>query len=85
MQSQRHIRDFIVDTVSEAKSTGRAHEVCYVKETATYYEFVPWYPHTANDVTILTTGQGGFSRWVAKVGRNRPKDKEIALIIALGS
>lgn len=85
MQSQRHIRNFIVNTISEARSVGRLHEICYVKETRTHYEFKHWYPYTADNKRVLTTGQGGFTRWVAFAGLYKPKDKELALIIALGS
>lgn len=84
MHSQRHIRDFIFDTVAQAKLSGRTHEICFIKATDTQYSFVDNYPFPANNLSILTTSKGGNTRWVAFSGRYAPRLREIAYIIALG-
>lgn len=69
LQSQRHIRDHIFETVSDAENSGRVFECCFVKETKTYYEFVSSLPEVIDHKRILATGQNGFSRWKAIAGK----------------
>ena len=70
LESQRHIRDFIIETVAEAQATGRPFEICYVKELRTGYEFIEQgADYVVDGINVLSTGQGGDSRWVAVFGQ----------------
>jgi len=68
LQSQRHIRDFIFDTVNDAENSGRLHEVCYVKETKTWYEYVSGCTLDIDHLKVLKTKKGGNHKWVAFAG-----------------
>jgi len=69
MQSQRHIRDLIFDTVTDAQSSGRPHEVCYIKSTRTFYEYIESGGGlTVNGTSVLSTANGGNTRWYAISG-----------------
>jgi hypothetical protein len=70
MQSQRHIRDHIFETVSEAENSGRTWEVCFVKETRTGYEFVDNSTLSVNGTSVLSTKEGGNTRWVSIYGKH---------------
>ena len=68
--SQRHIKGLRFNTVSEAEAAGRNIESCYVFATQTFYEFLSNAPTlTIDHETILSTGQGGNSRWRAVSGK----------------
>ena len=69
MQSQRHIRDHIFETVADAQNSGRTWEICFVKETQTGYEFLDNSTLTVNGKTVLSTVQGGNTRWKAIWGK----------------
>ena len=90
LQSQRHIRDWVVETIAELKTVGRPFEICYCKETATWYEFLTSFAVSVDDKKVITTGVGGFSRWVARAGNYQVKPhksvtaESAALAIALG-
>lgn len=68
--SQRQIRDIRFDTVADANLGGRKGEVCFVVENETHYDFFEdGGGLLVDDEIILSTGQGGNTRWVAKSGK----------------
>lgn len=67
--SQRHIKGLRFDTVAEAELSGRVIEACYIFETRTFYEYKQSSSLPIDHTSILSTGQGGGSRWVAVAGR----------------
>jgi len=68
--SQRQIRDLRFETIADANSGGRKGEICFVVENETHYDFVESGAGLlVEDEVILSTGQGGDTRWVAKSGK----------------
>jgi hypothetical protein len=78
--SQRWVRDLIFADVTAAKAAGRPDEVCYVQSMKTFYDYVvAGSGYTANDTSILTTGNGGDTRWIARAGQLNITEAEIVL------
>lgn len=70
MLSQRHIRDYIFADIAEAQQGGRSYEVCYVKSTRTHYEYIEdGGGLVVNGTSILSTVNGGNTRWLAISGQ----------------
>jgi hypothetical protein len=70
MLSQRQIRDHIFLTVTEAEASGRPHEICFVSETLTGYEFVEFGSSLLiNGHSVLASSYGANSRWRAIYGK----------------
>jgi hypothetical protein len=72
MINQRQIRNHAYTTLTEIKaSIGREGELCTCLETDTTYKYVSNYidlTDYSDDKYILTTGDGGTSRWVGVSG-----------------
>jgi len=67
--NQRQIKDLVFVDITAAKAAGRPGEICYVQSLNTFYEYVvSGAAYTANDTSILTTGNGGDTRWRARAG-----------------
>jgi len=70
MLNQRQIKDLVFDTVTAAEAAGRPGEVCYCAETETLYEYVAaGSAYTVDHLEILSTENGGDTRWVARAGK----------------
>jgi len=66
MINQNQIKDKYFATIAAAKAAGRPNEVCYVAATGRVYAYiVSGAAYTADDVTVLTTANGGNTRWVS--------------------
>ena len=69
MLNQRQIKDLVFDTVTAAEAAGRPGEVCYCSETETFYEYVAaGSAYTVDDLGVLSTVNGGDTRWIARAG-----------------
>jgi hypothetical protein len=81
MLNQNQIKDLYFATVADAKAAGRPNEVCYVAETGLmYYYLAAGAAYTADDIGVLTTANGGNTRWVSL--RHRISDY---LVIPVGA
>lgn len=70
MLSQRQVKNLVFADIAAAKAAGRPGEVCYVQSMKTFYDYVvAGSGYTANDTSILTTGNGGDTRWRARAGQ----------------
>jgi len=68
MLNQNQIKDNYFTTITDAKAAGRPKETCYVASTHRLYEYiVAGSEYTADDDMILTTGNGGDTRWVSSI------------------
>jgi len=57
--------------IAEAKSaSGSDQDLCYIVDVKSFYEYVAsGSAYTANDTTVLTTGDAGNTRWVGVAGQ----------------
>jgi len=70
MLNQRQITDLVFDTVTAAEAAGRPGEVCYCAETETFYAYVAaGSAYTVEHLEVLSTTNGGDTRWVARGGK----------------
>ncbi len=83
--NQKQIKDLVFATITEAKAAGRPNEVCYIEETKTFYDYViAGSAYTANDLSILITGNGGDTRWRARAGSYIEDDVDFTGNYAVG-
>jgi hypothetical protein len=69
--SQRWVRDLIFADVTAAEAAGRPNEVCYVQSLKTFYDYVvAGSAYTVNHTSVLSTGNGGNTRWKARAGQH---------------
>lgn len=70
MLNQNQIKDLIFADVTAAEAAGRPNEVCYVQSLKTFYDYVvAGSGYTVNHTSILSTGNGGNTRWLARAGQ----------------
>ena len=62
-------KDLIFADVTAAEAAGRPNEVCYVQSLKTFYDYVvDGSAYTVNHTSVLSTGNGGDTRWLARAG-----------------
>ena len=67
--NQKQIKDLVFADVTAAEASGRPDEVCYVQTLKTFYDYVvAGSEYTVNHTSILSTGNGGNTRWRARAG-----------------
>ena len=70
MLNQNQIEDLIFADVTAAEAAGRPNEICYVQSMKTFYDYiVAGSGYTVNHTSILSTGNGGDTRWRARAGQ----------------
>lgn len=71
MINQRTVKNMNYLTLTEIKAAaGRDGEVCACIETNTIYKYLTsGFEYTADDKFILTTGNGGNTRWIGISGK----------------
>lgn len=70
MLNQNQIKDLIFADVTAAEAAGRPNEICYVQSMKTLYDYVvAGSGYTVNHTSILSTGNGGDTRWRARAGQ----------------
>ena len=83
MKSQRRIDKLQIDTLVEVKTTGGYDGlICHCVEQNSIYRYVAsGLAFTANDRSILITGDGGDTRWVSGNLYNFKKESQILSIV----
>ena len=68
--NQNQIKDLIFVDVAAAEAAGRPGEICYVQSLKTLYDYVvAGSGYTVNHTSILSTGNGGDTRWRSRSGQ----------------
>ena len=68
--NQNQITDLVFADVTAAEAAGRPGEICYVQSLKTLYDYVAaGSAHTVNHTSVLSTGNGGNTRWRARAGQ----------------
>lgn len=66
--NQNQIKDLKFADITAAKAAGRPNEVCFVESTRkTYFYLTSGAAYTADDEDVLTTQNGGDTRWVSSL------------------
>lgn len=69
MISQLQIKDLFFADVASAEAAGRPNEVCFVVATNTWYRYIAsGAAYTVDDLSILSTVNGGNTRWLGFAG-----------------
>lgn len=68
--NQNQVKDLFFADVTAAEAAGRPNEVCYVQSLKTFYDYVvAGSAYTVDHTSILSTGNGGDTRWIARAGK----------------
>lgn len=68
--NQNQVKDLFFADVTAAEAAGRPSEVCYVQSMKTFYDYVvAGSAYTVNHTSVLSTGNGGDTRWKARAGQ----------------
>lgn len=68
--NQNQVTDLIFTDVTAAEAAGRPNEICYVQSLKTFYDYVAaGSGYTVDHTSILSTGNGGNTRWRARSGQ----------------
>jgi len=69
--TQNQITDLVFADVTAAEAAGRPNEICYVQSMDTFYNYVvSGSAYTVDHTTVLSTGNGGDTRWIARSGQH---------------
>lgn len=67
--NQKQIYDLVFADVTAAQAAGRPNEICYVESTKSVYAYIAsGSSYTVDGLKVLSTGNGGDTRWVVRAG-----------------